>query len=327
MKIIRIIVAAAIAGASAFTFFFGAKKIGDDVEVKAENPEKQIITVWQIDSFEGGSGSRRKFLLDAAKAFEKKHKDVLVTVVNYTTSGAEAAFKENIRPDLVSYGNGLSIDGMSEISLDRKTERGKIGDKQFAAVWCRGAYMLFENPDCGNKAREKIVVSQAEYTLPLAAYALDGNTSENLEILSPMNAYVKFVGGNARYLLGTQRDAVRLKNRGFTAKATVLKSFSDLNQFISLTSSNAYKSVVAERFINFLLSDEIQEKLSKINMFSPYIEVNYDEEPFREAATTTIEYGLSAFITKEQLTDLRNFSYLAAQGNQEGLINIKKVLL
>lgn len=327
MKIIKIIIAAAIAGATAFTVFFGAKKIGDDVEVKAENPEKQIITVWQIDSFEGGSGSRRKFLLDAAKAFEKKHKDVLVTVVNYTVSGAEAAFKENVRPDLISYGNGLNVDGMSEISVERKSESGKIGDKQFAVVWCRGAYMLFENLDCNAKAREKIVVSQAEYTLPLAAYALDGNVSENIEVLSPMNAYVKFVGGNARYLLGTQRDAVRLKNRGFVAKATVLKSFSDLNQFISLTSSNSHKSVVAERFINYLLSDEIQNKLTTINMFSPYIDVNYDEEPFIEAATATTEYGLSAFIGKEELADLRKYSYLAAQGNQEGLINIKKVLL
>ncbi len=327
MKIIRIAVASIIAGAIAVTFCYGAKKISSDVAVKAESPEKKIITVWQIDSFEGGSGSRRKFLLDVARAFEKINKGVLVTVVNYTVSGAEAAFSENIRPDLVSYGNGLNVEGMSEISADKPSKYGKIGDKCFAEAWCRGAYMLFENSDCNLKSREKTVVSQAEYTIPLVAYALEGNAYVDAEVLSPMNAYVKFVSGNARYLLGTQRDAVRLKNRGFTAKTTVLKSFSDLNQFISLTSSDAEKSVLAERFINFLLSDEIQSRLNEINMFSQYLVVRYDEEPFAEAANTTAKFGLSPFLSKEELSDLRRFAHKAAQGNEESLIKIKKVLL
>ena len=54
-----------------FTAFWGAEKLtekglsGDSVEYKG------IIKVWQIDSFEGGMGSRKQFLLKVARGFTR----------------------------------------------------------------------------------------------------------------------------------------------------------------------------------------------------------------------------------------------------------------
>lgn len=327
MKFIKTFVALLLAASVAFTVLVGADKIGSDVIVKTENPEKKIITIWQIDSFEGGSGSRRQFLLDVARSFEKKNKEVLVTVVSHTINGAETAMQEGVFPDLISYGNGLEIGGVSELSADKKSASGAIGEEQFAAVWCRGVYLSIENPDCKKQYLSETVVSQAEYTLPLAAIVLNGETVENFCTASPMNAYVKFVEGKAKRLIGTQRDAVRLKNRGFNAKITPIISFSDLNQYISVTSTTAEKAVFAERFINYLLSDEIQKTLYKINMFSPYVDVEYDDETFAEISRAEIKSTVSAFLSKKELADLRADAASAAQGDAESLDKIKKVLL
>ena len=73
MKAIKTIVAAFLVFSVVFTLAYGKNKIGEGVTVKTPKPEKRVISVWQIETFEGGSGSRRKFFLEAARSFEKKN--------------------------------------------------------------------------------------------------------------------------------------------------------------------------------------------------------------------------------------------------------------
>ena len=62
MKVLRLIIAGIIIFSVTFTSFYGKDKISDN-GVKGEAPEyKGILTLWHVDSFEGGTGLRRKSL-------------------------------------------------------------------------------------------------------------------------------------------------------------------------------------------------------------------------------------------------------------------------
>ena len=92
MKIFRFIVSVAIVLSLTFTAFIGKDKINEQSKITAPSEYKGIISLWQIDGFEGGSGSRKQFLLKVAREFEKKNNGVLVMVINHTFLSA----KENV---------------------------------------------------------------------------------------------------------------------------------------------------------------------------------------------------------------------------------------
>ena len=112
---------------------------------KAETKEKYngILRLWQIDSCEGGKGSRAAFLNRVAAKFEKKHGGVYVMVTGYTAEGAAAAIAEGDAPDLISFSCG--VDGLAELclALTERFEGGVIGDGCYAYPWCAGRYYLF----------------------------------------------------------------------------------------------------------------------------------------------------------------------------------------
>ena len=110
-----------------FTCFYGVRKISaENVTTKSEEYQG-VLSLWQIDSFEGGIGSRKQFLLKIARGFEKKHKGVLVMVTNITKDGAEENFKNGIYPDMISYGNGVDVKNFSEIKTEKIVKGGKSG--------------------------------------------------------------------------------------------------------------------------------------------------------------------------------------------------------
>ncbi len=326
MKIFRLSIAVALIFTVVFTVCCGKNKIGEDKIVKDSKSEKQIICVWQIDTFEGGSGSRRGFLSDVARKFEKYNDEVLIMVTSHTIESAKNCMDNGIIPDLISYGIGTEITSAAEINV-RNGSNEKEVKSTFAAVWCRGIYVLFENNGKLSKNHDELTVSRGEYTLPLAAYALDGRTAEDITEMSPLDAYVHFVGGKSKYLLGSQRDVVRMINRGFSAEITPISSFCDLNQYISVTSTDVRKVVYAERYVNYLLSDEIQKSLYKINMFSPYVKADYEEEVFLRLQSVVQKTGVSVFFSKERIKELQELSRSAARGEESSLLKIKKVLL
>lgn len=343
MKPLRILSGAVLAAAILFTAFFGANKISEKKSFAEEKPYKGVITVWQIDTFEGGTGSRKNFLLSAARGYERKENGVLVMVITHTEESAKEAFGKGETPDAVSYGTGFPVTGAKKLSIKGSSSEfsgGRIGDDVYAVPWCRGGYVLIENPSAKSErtgqtksktelpdlSEETLLVSEGEHTAPLCAAALSGLKIKSAEILSPMEAYVRFTEGKTRYFLGTQRDVVRLTRRETSFKIYPLSGYNDLYQYISLASSSPEKSVYAERFIEYLLSESVQKTLGKICMFSTLLKAEQESEALTEMQKICAASTVPFFIDGKSYAELKALSHSAATGNEKDLHKIKNFL-
>lgn len=327
MKILRVFIGLILVFCFAFTLFIGKDKIKEQKEFKSPDEYKGIITLWQVDGFEGGTGSRKQFLLKVAREFERKNKGILVMVISHTFTSAKENFDKGIYPDLISFSNGLEVQKIESLNISRTVESAKIGDKIYATAWCRGGYALIKNPNAKDKEQNSIIVSQAEFTEPLTAMLLEGLEFDEISVYKPMDAYVKFTENKNAYFLGTQRDIVRLSNRGMQVEISPLNAFNDLYQYVALTCKDKNKQAFAERFIEYLVSDSVQNQLDKLCMFSPYVKVEYDDENLSKMQQNNKFLSISAYLAKEQLKEMQEISMLAVKGNQNSINKIKNMLI
>ena len=330
MKVLRILAACLVIFAISFTAFYGRYKIEEGGIDTSPEEYKGVITMWQIDNFEGGVGSRKQFLLKAARGFEKQHGGVLVMVINQTLAGATESINLGNYPDIISFGLGLEINGFSEITVDRQALGGMVGNKCFATAWCRGGYALIGNPEIGGSETditeiENLLVSQGEHTQPLTALSFEGIVAKNIEELPPMDAYVKFVSGKTPYFLGTQRDVNRLLNRGMEFTLKPLGEYNDLYQYVCVTAKEELKRYYAERFVNYLVSDAVQSSLKEIGMYSPFIQVEYDGAEHLAMQKASQFNTISAFTSSVQLKEMQGLSRQAVLGEQSALNKIKNM--
>lgn len=242
--------------AAFFTVLFFPK---DKAQEKDVAP--RVIRIWHIDTFEGGKGSRATFLKDAARIIEKKDKSVYYLISSYTVEGARAALAENKKPDMLSFGVGLSDFLEVSLPLTRRFSGGEAEGKCLAYPWCAGRYSLFSlSDDFGGEGA--VAISAGGKNLSEVAAYLNGVDGERVDSTT---AYVDFLNGKYRYLLGTQRDECRFSTRGATVYRKELSEFCDLYQYIACLS--AEKAGDCKKFIDVLLGDEVQSKLSSIGMF------------------------------------------------------------
>lgn len=64
--------------------------------------ETKVLSVWQIDSFEGGKGSRGAFLQSLGDKFSV-NANCYINVVTLTADAARMNLSRDIVPDLISY--------------------------------------------------------------------------------------------------------------------------------------------------------------------------------------------------------------------------------
>ncbi len=307
--------------------FVGRHKIREEKTYKSPENYKGIITLWHVDGFEGGKGSRKQFLLRVAREFERKNKGVLVMIINHTFTSIKENIDKGNYPDLISFSNGVEVKGLEPINVSRKIKSTKLGDKTYATAWCRGGYALIKNPNAKDDKENSIIVSQAEFTEPLTAMFLEGLEFDEINVYDPMDAYVKFTENKNAYFLGTQRDIVRLSNRGMEVEIAPLNAFNDLYQYVALTCTDKHKKVYASRFIEYLVSDSVQSQLDKISMFSPYIKVEHDDEKLTAMQRNNNFLSISAYLHGEQLKEIQELSMLALKGNQNSINKIKNMLI
>lgn len=330
MKFFKIFTAIVLVFCITFTLFFGKDKINPNTSLGESVEYKGILTMWQVDSFEGGTGSRKQFLMEVSRSFEKNNQGLFIMVINHTASGVKENLAQGIYPDILSFGMGTEVKNTAELRLNRKTKGCQVGEKTYASAWCRGGYVLIANPALAKdfpSSLSEIVVSQSEYTEPLLALHVEGYTAENVTVMQPMDAYVKFVSGKTPYFLGTQRDIIRLERRGMDVITKPLANYNDLYQFVAVTSNDELKRYYSMNFVEYLCSDAVQSKLDKIGMLSPYISVAHENQTLIDMQNIEFSYTLSAFSSPELLKELQSLSVSAVKGDKAVTTKIKNVLI
>lgn len=248
-------------------------------EEEREAPAQRVVRVWNVDTFEGGKGSRTAFLKSVARRTEKKTGGTYYLVLSLTPEGAKQAFLEGDRPDMLSFGIGLSEFAEQALPLPYSFGGGELGGDTLAYPWCAGRYYLFSlTDDFGGEGT--VAISCGGSNLPRVAAALGGITGEELPSLT---AYTAFLNGKYRYLLGTQRDICRFQARNAAVYYRPLDRYSDLYQYISILSAEKKGECLA--FLGELLSGDVQESLASLGMYP--------------LAETCAEYTPGAFLSEE----------------------------
>ena len=230
-------------------------------EHEKENAEKRIVRIWNVDTFEGGKGSRTAFLRNVARRVEKEREGVYFLISSYTAEGAEAAFSKGEAPDMLSFGVGLSTFAEKSLPLPYSFAGGDLEGKTLAYPWCRGGYSLFSLDERFDQ-EGRVAISVGGSNLPEVAARYAKIFGEEVESTA---AYVGFLSGKYRYLLGTQRDICRFQTRGASVYEKKLSAYNDLYQYLSLLSNENREDCLA--FFEVLLSKKVQSSLFEIGMF------------------------------------------------------------
>lgn len=295
----------------------------------ADESRKGIVRLWNIDTFEGGKGSRTSFLNRVSAAYEKSHPGLYIMVSSYTVEGAAAAFKEGNFPDMLSFGIGFAEGAEKCLKINNRSfPGGTVGGECRAVPWCRGGYALFCLEDSFDGATaENTVVSLGGSNLSLAAAALlPLNGAAAAE--ESTTAYVRFLNGKYRYLLGTQRDVCRFASRGVNVYCDPLYGFSDLYQYIAVLAEGESEREVCCDYVESLLNESNQKKLTEIGMMSPYYDIYSSENPLAdEMERGTARYTLNVFTSLNGLKEANDAAKaVLAGGNAEVLKNFLKAI-
>ncbi len=256
LPVIKPLICAALCIAAVVAFLCFAFK---PQKSNAENNDKSVLQLWQIDSFEGGKGSRADYLQKKANAFSKEY-GAYVTVTALSAEAAVLNLENGNIPDLISYGAGIC--GLESY----------IGS---FTTWCHGGYCLLAvdaNADFTDVNAENTVINSGKNNYTSAAAMFYG--LQNAEYEKPSGAYVKLINGDYKYLLGTQRDIFRLKTRGVGFTVKPVTEFNDLYQNISVVDKSANISV-AQRFVGYLMSH--RDDVNKLGLMTESSGL-YDDE-------------------------------------------------
>lgn len=321
-------------------------------------PQIKIAELWHVDMFEGGSGSRSEFLRQRAIEYENLKKGNYILVKSMTYEQIINNLIEGNFPDMFSYGMGLGAEILSEIAAfegniavyDNLLTSGVLENKVFAVPWCAGSYIIAcinEHYNSGGDYAEALAASAknnlysfitgySSFNNPLlAAYMADKNITftekslDDREQYSQYQAYSKFITKNASvFLLGTQRDAVRISQRENACDFSFqpLKGYSDLVCYISICNKTA-AAALCQEYIEYLLSEKSQKKLNDINMFSVNTDGLYDDGIMKQCQSIMQDhYILNVFISKEVIAENRVLAYQSLAGNKESAKKLRQML-
>lgn len=266
--------------------------------------DTRLITLWSIDSFEGGKGSRAQYLQNAANALFKG-RNCYVVVTSLSAEAARQNISEGNIPDMLSYGAGF-------YGIDKH-----VNARDFAyKTWCRGGYCLLAldgSADFSDVNKDNTVINAGRENLTAACALLIG--VHGAEVLNSTSAYVSLINSKFKYLLGTQRDIFRLKTRDVAFKMQPIREFNDLYQNISILTDGENYALCLE-YVNYLLGRQVN--LNNIGMLADGIDIYDDEMAYMQ--DISFEYTLNGFVGENYFSEIK-------RAEKSGDINLLKNLL
>ena len=287
-----------------------------------------ILNLWHIDSFDGGKGSRAVFLKDVASQFQRENEGVFILVTVHTQESAARAVASGEVPDLLSFGCGTGFAADLVRILPSEMAGATLAGQTCAAAWCRGAYFLFTaEGDFSDVTPQNTVLSVGRGASTAGAAYMAGLRGTFHEQRS-VQAYLTLLQGKCKYMLGTQRDVWRYAAREFTVQAKPLAEYSDLVQYIAVCSEDMDNYDASVRFIELLLSEQVQQTLSRIGMLSATgISVYAGEQPLlAEAETSAPNTVVSPWLSEEAFRRLCEDASGALRGDENSAKNFQNTL-
>ena len=292
---------------------------------KENSGYKAIIQIWNLDTFEGGVGSRTSFLRQVAKEYSNKHSNILFLVTSHSISSATTLIEKGEYPDIISYGGGsLNLKNLA-INLNgfEQNDGGKEGKFRYMLAWSKGGYLAVKHKST-NKV-SKVIVSEGEYNSASVAKLFSEYADYNSEVLVPSEAYLSFVTDKNSVLIGTQRDVFRLKSRELEFDSTPIYDYCDLFHYLSVINTNQEKNSYSLGFVNYLMSEKVQQSLYKIGMLSPNFSVPYDDnEHLKNLQNKKPVYTISPYADKDAINEIKRVSFSSNKINN--IINLIKHL-
>ena len=250
---------------------------------------------------------------------------------------------ELIESKLVSYTGRLSV--RTELA-----EAGKTNNQQKAVAWSMGGYLLAARSgvlESGQSVLAQALNTGAVGKKGASTYSLTTGGVSNVGLLALVSAdkslritgktnalnpnihaqtqyeaYAEFVSSSAsNILLGSQRDYARLINREKNGNMLVcryefLSGFSDIVNYMGITTSDTVKHKHATRFIEYLTSGGVQSMLTSIGMFAINGLNYHTESGYREyenAINKPIK-TINVFTSHSKLDELKSLCLSALNG-------------
>lgn len=265
---------------------------------------KGVVNLWLVDSFEGGSGSRQSWFTKQASKFEQQNKGLFVCVTTLTETQLLEKLDQGQSFDMLCFSRGVGAKVLDKLApldvdvgivMDNFAESGKVGNTTYAVPVYAGAYCLFARSsqqkgdilaNCLNTTFVRkvgkntvelapMVCGFTPYNSPLTALETSGckGVFQPDYNKSQYTAYEQFVANKtAVTLLGTQRDMYRLSKRIELGKMdellfSPLCGYTDLVSYVGI-SCNTANLAPCKKFVQYLLSDTVQQSVVDIAMFS-----------------------------------------------------------
>ena len=293
------------------------------IKPQQQAPEtyKGVLELWNVETFEGGIGSREAWLTNKAAKFEQANTGLFVHVTTLTVEQLEAKLTDGEQFDLICFSRGAGNvvqDRLApiETSMGFVKENfllsGQVDGKQYGVPLYTGAYCLFARVEqlaaeqlLDNALRQTytrkvgkttvqlqpLVCGFTPYNSPLSALALSGGRGKASgidESITQYQAYERFVANRtAVTLLGTQRDIYRLTQKESNGKIeklgfAPLGGYTDLVQYVGVSATAGDKATACEQYVSYLLSETTQQTLVNLSMFSVLETTFYTSDRYAE---------------------------------------------
>lgn len=263
-----------------------------------------VVNLWLVDTFEGGSGSRQNWFTKRAVHFEQQHKGLFVCVTVLSQEQLAEKLSQGQNFDMLCFSRGVGttiLDKLAPLNVDYGSvwdnfaQSGRVGSVTYALPIYTGAYCLFARKsqqqgdvltNCLTTTYTRkigknvvhlapLVCGFTPYNSPLTALAMSnvkGNFSPDYTTTQYV-AYQQFVDNKtAVTLLGTQRDMYRLGKKLEMGKIddllfAPLCAYTDLVTYVGV-SKDSQNMQPCLQFVQYLVSDAVQQTVADISMFS-----------------------------------------------------------
>ncbi|MCH5157252.1 MAG: hypothetical protein J1G02_05190 [Clostridiales bacterium] len=268
---------------------------------------KGVLELWNVETFEGGIGSREAWLINKASKFEQSHTGLFVHVTSLTVEQLQAKLDNGEAFDMICFSRGAGSmvqEQLAPISQSMGFVRdnfllsAQLDSKQYAMPLYAGVYCLFARVEqlpaeqllqnalthtftrkVGKNTVElqPMVCGFTQYNSPLSALAMSGGHGKASSIsqdTTQYQAYEQFVANRtAVTLLGTQRDMYRLSQKESNGKIeqlgfAPLGGYTDLVQYVGVSNNAGDKSDACTEYVSYLLSETTQSTLVNLSLFS-----------------------------------------------------------